>query len=220
MRGTHSTGPYTRADGTRVRGYIARNPRRKAAVGVTAAATITLGFLTVTGSLPIGGAAAGGSEGASVEISADLNQAVAALAVTGLHGDRVVSSSVDCAGTSTGLLQSFFIRNPCKKLVLAALTAHSPRTSAQIEISWVTMPSASLAIQYKRDADAYGTGNPPGSSGRFNGLCYASGRNGATVWTVQVQPIGRSSVDTDRAILKDAAPAKLGTDYLQQHCIG
>jgi len=189
-------------------------------VAVTAAATATVGFITISGSLPFG-AAAGGSEGASVEISADLNQAVAALAAIGVHTARTVRSGADCAQTSTGALQSFFIRHPCQKLTFAQLTAHSQRTAARIAISWVTMPSISLALQYKSMADAYGTGNPPEPAGKppFNGLCYASGQSGATVWTTQVQPIGNPSVRLDREILRDAAPGKSSPGNLQQHCI-
>lgn len=221
MPGTHRTGPYRRGDGTPVRGYTARNPgRRKVAVAVTAAATVTVGFITISGSLPFG-AAAGGSEGASVEISADLNQAVAALAVIGVHTARVVKSGTDCARTSTGALQSFFIRHPCQKLTLAELTAQNQRTAARIAISWVTMPSISLALQYKSMADAYGTGNPPEPAGAptFNGLCYASGLSGATVWITQVQPIGHASVPIDGEILRDTAPGKISPGYVKQHCI-
>ena len=194
--------------------------RDNLAVTVTAAATV--GFLTITGSLPLtGGAAAGGSAGVSVEVSVDLNQAVAALAVIGFHSRRVTSSGRDCATSSTGVVQRFLARHPCDKIILAGLTARSKGAAARIAISWVTMSSTKLATRYKHEADSYGSGNPPEPAGRprFNGLCYASGQNGVTVWTAQIQPIGLPSVRTDREILRDVAPGKLAPGYLQRHCI-
>ena len=82
------------------------------------------------------------------------------------------------------------------------------------------MPTVALAAQYKGEADAPLNGNPPGESLAFNGLCYASGQNGATVWTEQVQSAGPLSIDVDRQILQDAAPGKLTAGYVLQHCIG
>lgn len=189
---------------------------------VTVTAAVTVGFLTFTGSLPLtGGAAAGGSESASVEVSADLNKAVAALAVDGFHSSRFVSPSKACAKNSTGSLRRFFVLHPCEYFLLVGLTAHGHGTTARIAISWVRMPSASLAAQYKNKADTYGTGNPPEPAGKpsFNGRCYASGQGGAIVWIAQVQPVGYPSVSADRKILRDAAPGKLDPGYLQEHCI-
>jgi hypothetical protein len=45
------------------------------------------------------------------------------------------------------------------------------------------MPTTTLASQYKARADKFGQGNPPGEPHAFTGLCYASGQNGATVWS-------------------------------------
>lgn len=225
MPGTHRTRRYRRGDGTPVSGYTARNPeRRRASTGVTVTLTaaVTVGFLTLTGSLPLTeGAAAGGSEGASVEVSVDLNKAVAALAAHGFHSTHVVSPSHACATNSTGSLRHFFARHRCEDVILAGLTAHGHGTTTRVAISWVTMPSARLATQYKNKVDTYGTGNPPEPAGKpsFNGLCYASGQEGAVVWAAQVQPIGHPSVSADRKILRDTAPGKLNPSYLQHHCI-
>lgn len=201
MPGTHRAKPYRRGDGTPVRGYTARNPGQRKVAAVTVATAVTIGFLTFSGSLPLtGGAASGGSEGVSVEVSADLNQAVAALAVIGFHGTRVTSSSRDCAANSTGAVERFLARHPCDKLILAGLTVRGQEAAARIGISWVTMPSTNLATRYKNKADSYRTGNPPEPPGRprFNGLCYASGQNGATVWTAQIQPVGHPAVRINR----------------------
>jgi hypothetical protein len=221
MPGSHYTRPYRRGDGTYVRGYTARNPGRKAAIAATVTATATVGFLTFTGSLPFEGAGTGAGAGASVDVNVDLNQAAAALAAIGFSSARVVQTSTDCAGSSTGSLQHFFTDYPCHKLVMASLTTRGQRTAARVVISWVTMPSRSLATIYRAKADAYGTGNPPEPAGgpRFNGLCYASGQSGSTVWTAQVQPISTPSPSIDREILSNVSPAKLSPGYVQQHCI-
>lgn len=223
MRGTHRTGPYRRGDGTPVSGYRARNPeRRKASTIVTITVAATVGFLTFTGSLPVtGGAATEGSGGASIDISVDFNKAVAALSASGLHITRAFSYTNNCAETSTGQVQRFFAGHPCENVKVEEITALGHGSATRVAITWVKMSSDRLATQYKHEVDSYGTGNPPEPTGSpaFNGQCYASGKRGATVWVVQVQPVGHGSADMDRGILWDAAPVKPSRDYLRQHCI-
>jgi hypothetical protein len=79
------------------------------------------------------------------------------------------------------------------------------------------MPTAALASMYKTEVDAPGTGNPPGISSAFNGDCYASGQQGATVWTIWVRPSGDAKVDQE--ILQVAAQGKLTPSYLGRHWI-
>lgn len=227
-----------RRNGRLVRATIARNPRRRRkaapsaslppssapprrgkaglAIGLTVAATI--GFFTITGSL--GGSASGGSDGLSVQVNADLRQAVALLTALGFRGTPNPSYGAGCAGSATGGVGQFLARHPCKEYASATLTARKQGATAQVVISWVVMPDASLAGQYKAEADAPLNGNPPGESLGFDGRCYASGQDGATVWTEQVQPTGPLSVSAERQILQAAAPGKLTPGYLQQHCIG
>jgi len=157
-----------------------------------------------------------------VQVKADLTQAIAALAGLGFHSARGVNSSnpsygTDCARSATGEVGQFLTRHPCKEYASATLTSRRQGTTAQVAMSWVVMPTATLASQYKAKADAPQQGNPPGEPPAFNGLCYASGQNGATVWTAQVQPTGH--VNADREILQAAAPSRLTQSYLQQHCI-
>jgi hypothetical protein len=79
------------------------------------------------------------------------------------------------------------------------------------------MTTTALANQYKAVVDAYGTGNPPGASSAFNGLCYASDQQGPTVWTVEVKPTGQAKID--QGILQDAVKGDLPEIYLQKHCV-
>lgn len=222
MPGTHRTEPYRRGDGTPVSGYTARNPeRRKASAAVTITIAATVGFLTFSGSLPLTGAATGGSEGASADISINLNQAIATLNASDLHITQAFSSTKNCAETSTGDVQRFFFRHPCGNVAIEEMTALGRGSATRIAITWVTMSSNRLATQYKHEVDSYGTGNPPEPTGNpaFNGQCYASGQRGATVWVVQVQAVGYGSASMDREILRDAAPVKPSRDYLAKHCI-
>jgi hypothetical protein len=155
-------------------------------------------------------------------VKADLTHAVAALIALGYRS--VVpqpSPSRDCAGSATGNVRQLLTRHPCKEYASTTLTAYRHGGSAQIAISWVVMPTAALAEQYKAEADTPGQGNPPEQSPNYNGLCYASGQDGATVWTEQLQPTGHLTVSADQKLLQAAAPAKhLTAVYLQQHCIG
>lgn len=191
-------------------------------VGVVVAGAITIGALTLTGSL--GGSAAGGRNSLTVQVKADLNQVVAALAALGFHSERSTgapspSYATNCAKAATGGVKQFLTRYPCKEYTTANLTARRQGATAQVAITWLVMPTPAQAGQYKAEADTPGQGNPPGESA-FNGRCYASGQDGATVWTEQVEPTGNLPVNTDRQILQAGAPGKLAPGYLQQHCIG
>ncbi len=194
-------------------------PRRgKAGLAIAAAATVTVTVtgLAITGYF--GGSATGGSNSLSVQVKVDLNQAVAVLSALGFGGTRSASYGTGCAGSGTGGVRHFLARHPCKEYASATLMAHRQGGTAQVAVDWVVMPTAALAGQYKAIADTKGQGNPPGESLAFNGLCYASGQDGPTVWTEQVQRTGHLSVNDDREILRAAAPGKLTPGYLQQHC--
>jgi hypothetical protein len=156
-----------------------------------------------------------------VQVKADLTQAIAALAKLGFPSTRSINSSygTDCEKTASGGVKQFLTRHPCKEYASAILTARRQGTTARVAISWVVMPTANLAEQYEAKANVYGQGNPPGEPPMtFNGHCYASHQNDATVWAEQVQPTGH--VNADREILQAAAPAKLTLDYLHKHCVG
>lgn len=228
-----------RRNGRWVRETIVRNPRRrrKAAlpapppaasphqgrsglvVSLTIAATFGIGALTLSASLN-GSSTSGDS--LTVQVKADLTQAIAALAELGFHSTRSMNtrspkSAAGCAASATGEVRQFLTRHPCKEDATTILTTHRQGTTTQLAMSWVVMPTSILATQYRAKVNREGLGNPPGEPPAFNGLCYASGQNGLTVWAEQVKPTGDSNVD--REILQAAAPSKLTSAYLHLHCI-
>jgi hypothetical protein len=197
------------------------NVRRAAGLTITVVAAVTIGPLAISAVL---GGSSTGRKGLSVQVKADLNKALSDLAVLGFRNTRSPNSSTsgpnyrtDCAKSATGRVRQFLSRHPCKQYATATRTVAKRGATALVAFSWVEMPTATLAGRYKVKVDAYNTGNPPGVSLAFNGLCYTSGQHGATVWTVEVRPTGH--VNVDREILQAAAQAKLSPNYLRQHCI-
>ncbi len=193
----------------------------QARLAESAVVTATVGVVAVTAVLT-GGSGPGNHRSLSVEVKADLSHAIVALIALGYRS--VIpqpSPSRDCAASATGNVRQFLTRHSCKEYASTTLTAYKQEGGAQVAISWVVMPTTALAEQYKTEADTPGQGNPPEQSPNYNGLCYASGQDGATVWTEQLQPTGHLTVSADRKILQAAAPVKhLTTAYMQQHCVG
>jgi hypothetical protein len=194
-----------------------RNVRRAAAITGTVTALATIGGITFE-------ATAGGATGGTsltVQVRLEVTDAVKALEALGFAGvvAPTPAPSTNCAASATGAVSQFLGRHPCKEYTSTRFTVHRQGAAARIVISWVMMPTTSLASRYKATADTPSTGNPPGGQG-FNGHCYASGQNGAKVWTEQVRPIGQLAVTTERQLLQAAAPAKLSTSYRRRHCDG
>jgi hypothetical protein len=164
-----------------------------------------------------------GSNNLSVQIKVDLNNALAGLTALGFHDVRTIRSRksgpahrTDCAKSATGNVKTFLTNNHCKLYVTATRTVAKQGVTALVAFSWVEMHTSTLAGQYKAEVDTYGTGNPPGVPHAFNGRCYTSGLQGATVWTIELRPTG--NVDIDRKVLQAAARTKLTPSYLRQHC--
>jgi hypothetical protein len=195
---------------------------RTAVLTFTAVAAITIGPLAITGAFDTS-ATGGGTF--SVQVRVDLNKDLSALAaILGLRSIQGSESGAsgpsyhpDCAKKATRAVKSFLTHNHCKQYATATRTVAKPGTTAQVAFTWVEMRTAALAGKYKAKVDKSGTGNPPGVSLAFNGYCYASGQQGATVRTVLVKPTGH--VNADRKILQVAARSKLALSYLQRHCI-
>jgi hypothetical protein len=187
---------------------------------MTLAAAATIGAVSVSASLS---GSSGSGDTLTVQVKADLIQVAAALARLGFQNTPTVNSitpsyATDCAANATGEVRQFLTRHPCKEYASGILMVRKQGTATRVTISWVVMPSVTLAKQYKARADTYGQGNPPGQPpAYFPGQCYASGQNGATVWAEQVQPTG--NLNADQEILQAAAPSKLSPDYLRQHCV-
>jgi hypothetical protein len=195
---------------------------RTAVLTFTAVAAITIGPLAITGAFDT---SATGGGAFSVQVRVDLNKDLSALAaILGLRSMQGFESGAsgpsyhpDCAKNATRAVKRFLTHNHCMQYATATRTVAKPGTTAQVAFTWVEMRTAGLAGKYKVKVDKPGTGNPPGVSLAFNGYCYASGQQGATVWTVLVKPTGH--VNADRKILQVAARRKLALSYLQRHCI-
>jgi hypothetical protein len=166
-----------------------------------------------------------GSSDFSAQVQVDLNKALGALAaVLRFRSTRGFKSSgsalsyhSDCAENATGEVRQFLTLHPCKQYATTIQEIAKPGAVAQVALTWVEMPTVTLATKYKIAVDAPKTGNPPGVALSYNGFCYASGQQGTTVWTILVKPTG--DVNVDREILQVAARRKLAPSYLEQHCI-
>jgi hypothetical protein len=199
-----------------------RSKRRRLAIAI--AATIAIGAGAATIDIAISGDPADASSGITVQANISLNQAVAELEKLGFAGTKFVQSagsnpSADCAQNASGDVRQFLSLHPCKEYAISSLTMNNSQgISTQAAVSWVVMPSAALADQYKMMVDKHHSGNPPGEpTAIFNGLCYASGQSGETVWVSQVRKT--SNLAADRQILQAVAPQELTASYLKVHCI-
>ncbi|MGH3251770.1 MAG: hypothetical protein ACRDOI_36935 [Trebonia sp.] len=153
----------------------------------------------------------------------DLNKAVSALGGLGFGGKVVAgvgapygNDPTNCAESATGQVKVFLTHYPCEQYAADTWTITRQDSSTYVVFAWTEMPITPLADRYKALVDEFGSGNPPGVSPFFNGRCYASGQQGVTVWTVEVEPTGNLNVDPK--ILQAAAPQELPTAYLARHC--
>lgn len=210
-------------DAPDVRAVPSRQRKLRRAVVFTVTFTVagTVGGLVATGSFSSSSA---GSSDLSVQVKVDLNKTIEALSSLGFGGRRIsISGSAgssyptDCAQKATSLVRKFLTRHPCEGYAAQTWTITRQDATTQVALSWVEMPTDSLASQYKVEVDTYSTGNPPGVSPAFNGLCYASDQQSSTVWTVEVRPTG--NVKVDRGILQAATQKGLSQGYLRKHCV-
>jgi hypothetical protein len=206
--------------------FSRRKPRKKktkpiAAVAAVVTVTGTLGGLTATGTFS---SPSDGSGGLSVQATFDLNKAISALGDLGFGGKVVAgigapygNDPTNCAESATGQVKVFLTHYPCRQYAADTWSITRQDSSTYVVFAWTEMPITPLADRYKALVDKFGSGNPPGVSPFFNGLCYASGQQGATVWTVEVHPTGNPNVDPK--ILQAAAPQELPMAYLAKHCV-
>jgi hypothetical protein len=222
-RGHGSAWKPDTVDAPDVRAVPSRQRKVGRAVTFTVAFAVagTVGGLAVTGTF---NASSTGSSDLSVQVKVDLNKAIDALSSLGFGGGRISTSGTagssyrtDCADRATGLVQQFLTRHHCERYAAQTWTITRQDATTQVAFSWVEMLTASLASQYKVEVDTYSTGNPPGVSPAFNGLCYASDQQGSAVWTVEVRPTG--NVKVDRGILQAAVQKSLSPGYLRKHCV-
>jgi hypothetical protein len=200
-------------------------PRKKktrwAAIATVLTVTGTLGGLTATGTFS---SSADASSGVSVQAAVDLNKAISAFAGLGFGGKLASSvgapyanDPTNCAESATGQVKKFLAHYSCEQYAADMWAITRQGFVTDVVFAWVEMPTAALASRYKAVVDTYNTGNPPGVSSAFNGRCYASGQEDATVWTVEIKPTG--NVDADRMILQVAAQEDLSPAYLAKHCV-
>lgn len=194
--------------------------RRRLAIVITA--TITIGAGAGTISITTSGDSGGGGNSVTVQATTSLGQAVSDLQKLGFAGSDSVQSpasgsNANCASSSSGGVRQFLILHPCKEYAVTSIEMHKLGISTQAASSWVVMPNATLANKYMTLVGIRYSGNPPGESDAFNGLCYASAQSGETVWVGQVVPTGH--VTADQQILQAIAPLTLSPDYLKAHCI-
>jgi hypothetical protein len=122
------------------------------------------------------------------------------LAMSHGHVDLAVESGSNCEQHSYGKVADFFKSHPCQWLTRAYLAVHDGSLGeVLVALSWVGMPNASSAVEYKKLVDAGGTGNitelsrdtGPYRSVKYDGKIYKSGIDGSSVWNMEVQPVGQ-----------------------------
>jgi hypothetical protein len=185
---------------------------------IAATATIVIGAGAVTIDIAASGSSADASSGITIQANLSLKQVVAALEKLQFAGTYIAQpTGSNCAQSASGDVRQFLTLRPCKESAISSISMHKQGVSTQAAVSWVVMSSPALASQYKSIVDKSDKGNPPGESTTiFDGLCYASGQSGETVWAAQVQPTGQ--VSADQKILQAVAPATLTASYLKVHC--
>lgn len=199
-----------------------RAPSRKTSlkIPITITATITAGAITATATGAFDSPASGTS--LSVKVNVDLNKVISTLSLLKYSGKQISTSGASapepegCAKDSIKEVKVFLTEHPCKDYSADTWMIYQNNMSTQVAFSWVEMRTSSLARQYKTKVDAPGTGNPPGISSAFDGHCYASRRQGDTVWSAEVRPTGNKKVDQN--LLESAVQENLSSDYLEVHC--
>lgn len=142
-----------------------------------------------------------------------LRASMAALVAKGYDSNYLLQVGTDCSTHSYDQVQVFFRKNPCSWFARAYLVITQGKGAvALIAFSWVSMPSAHSALEYKQLVDAPNTGNitelsrdvGPYRSIRYTGKNYISGMIGMTVWNVEVQPVTPLSAAAVAVLTKDS----------------
>ncbi|MDN3356725.1 hypothetical protein [Actinomadura sp. DC4] len=186
---------YFRKDGTWVRAHQRSAPRR---IGLAATATFTAGGIAVVAvTLPPGGHAPKQARVQAIPAVAEagFRRSETTLAAAGYRTVLAKKLDTECAANSYGRVRAFFRRHPCDWLARAYLQIGE--SEILVAISWVGMPSASLAGEYKHLIDTPGAGGVTELSRAvklYRYLDYASsahtsGNGGTAVWNVQVRPV-------------------------------
>jgi hypothetical protein len=193
---------YRRKDGTWVRAHW-----RRPVAGAGIAVTVTVGALTLTATGPGGGSSVAkpkpkpasrgrlSNDVIPAVAQAGFKRAEASLVASGHKVSLAVRLDNDCAAYSSGQVHEFFESNPCKWLARAYVQVGY--SEVLVAISWVEMPSARLAAEYKKLVDTPDAGSVTELSRNttlyrkidYSYSAHTSGINGSTVWNVQARPI-------------------------------
>jgi hypothetical protein len=163
---------YRRRDGTWVRSHRRRAPARssrakKVAAGVVLAVTIGGGTVTLaisrgSAQIPRGGSPARPPAKTEVRVKADSDRVAARLRAKGYRVNLRMEHDDDCAAHSYGTVQDFFRLTPCSSLSRAVFELRDKhRNVTLVAISWVDMPNAAAARQYKALVDRDGPATLP-----------------------------------------------------------
>lgn len=193
------------------------------AVTVVISVTVIVGGVTLglkisssAGATTEGPATRGSGEHLSVtaeSAQASIKRTTVALSASGYGGYLAPEADDNCASHSYGQVQLFFRSNPCRWLVRSYIVVRiNKQDLALVAISWVDMPTSSMAEKYKHLVDTPGTGNitelsrdsGPYKDIQFTGKYYLSGIVGTAVWNVQVQPVGAVATNVLKEILNDS----------------
>ena len=181
---------------------------------IVIAAGTTVGLETVgSGSGPSSSGSKAVADIEPLSVQASLKGTEATLTASGFGGYLVPGFDENCSSHSYGKIQSFFRSHPCRWLARAYIVLNVPKQDAMlIAISWVDMPTSSLAEQYKHLMDKPGTGSVTELSretGSYQNIAFTenyhlSGIIGTIVWNVQVQPIGSVAISVINKVLGDS----------------
>lgn len=203
--------PHTRA-GRPVRGHNRSSPGTGKAGTAVAAAGVVLAMLAGGG--VVGGGAVGSSAGGAAQTTATRNLAAkkADAKNAARRGDtrkvwqRMGLRSLreraerytECVTLSTGQVQRFLVRTPCRRLdrVLLVLADENGKV-AVVAIAWVEFRGRTDAGRYRRLSDEYGTGYVRPIAGavlavadvELTGRHYASRPASSAVVTAEAEPV-------------------------------
>lgn len=146
----------------------------------------------------------------STEARTSFKRAEVMLLANGFKASLTMRLENDCAAHSYGRVQKFFRSHPCDALARSYIQIGQPDQGLiLVAISWVAMPDATQAADYKRLADTPGAGNITELSREvklyknitYTNSAYASGLHGDAAWNVKVKPVFPVSADVVNKIL-------------------
>ena len=222
MAGRHRTRGYRRSDGTRVRGYVARNPSRTTGLVIS----VTVASLAISSSGGSATESAGKADEGKVsvtlssdDVQASFERAAGRILRSGYrYKDLVLSIDSDCVEHSYGEVKEFFRSNRCKWLARAYVVLQKEGSEGEmlVDFVWVEMPTSAQAKECQHLMVTVGAGSvtelareddSPYKDTYLPIDYYKAGIAGTAVWNVQLQPFAPLPFQVITTVLKDAAPS-------------